>query len=57
MGPYVFISSHLKSFLTTWATSKCHVMQKSAAQDYFIDNQQNKNLVIKVCDAGNAVDL
>jgi len=23
----------------------------------FIGNQQNKNLVIKVCDAGNAVDL
>jgi hypothetical protein len=32
-------------------------MQKSAAQDYFTGNQQNKNLVIKVCDAGNAVDL
>ena len=32
-------------------------MQNSAAQDHCIGNQQNKNPVIKVCDAGNAVDL
>lgn len=53
----MFISSHFKSFLTTWATSNCHVMLKSAALDHSIGNQLDKNLVVKVCDAGIAVDL
>jgi hypothetical protein len=53
----VFISSHFKSFLTTWAISNCHGMQKAAALDHCIGNWQYKNLVIKVCNAGNAVDL
>jgi len=32
-------------------------MLKSAALDHSIGNQLDKNLVVKVCDAGIAVDL